>query len=120
MLATLYFLIRPVRIRNDAMSPTYPEGCVVFVTREWGIPERGEVVAIASQTGGKGTISIRRVVAIEGDSFPLSDSETVTVPEGYVLVQSDNREAATDVQNAVEGLVDVRLILGAVRFALGN
>ena len=46
LLLVLYFLIRPVKVQGDAMSPTYRAGSVVFVTREWGTPERGEIAAL--------------------------------------------------------------------------
>ena len=139
MLGTLYFLIRPVKIRTSAMSPTYPKGSVVFVTREWGTPERGEIAAFTSATDKSSEIYVRRVVAVARDTVEikggklyvngivpdepylsgaagtLSDLPETTVPDGYVFVIGDNRSASSDA-----GTVDLRSILGVVRFQFGR
>ena len=140
MLLILYLLIRPVRIKSAAMEPTYPKGSVVFVTREWGTPERGEVAAFTSPTDGGGEIYVRRVVAIGGDlveikngalyvngiaadepyavgAFP--DTGETTVPEGFVFVLGDNRSRSNGDADGT-GLVDLRSVLGVVRFAFGR
>lgn len=140
MLAVLCFAIRPVRVRSNAMSPTYPARSVVFVTPEWGYPERGEVAAFNSRDDGIGEIFVRRVVAVGGDSVEIKngtlyvngiapeepylsadreknypDVAPTTVPYGNVFVLGDNRND----QNAV-GLIDVRSIVGVVRFSIGR
>lgn len=139
MLALLSFVIRPVRVKSDAMAPNYPARCVVFVTPELGDPERGEVAAFTSPENGSGEIYVRRVVAVAGDSVEIRggvlfvngispeepylsasagacpDVELTTVPKGCVFVLGDNRADAN-----VTGQIDVRSILGVVRFALGR
>lgn len=146
MILILFFLIRPVRVKSDAMSPAYPAGSVVFVTPEWGDPERGEIAAFTSRTDGSGEIYVRRVIAIERDTVeirngvlyvneiapdepyleidPLGDYPDLpktTVPEGCVFVLGDNRCHSEDSRNPdVIGMVDVRSILGVVRFAIGR
>ena len=136
MLGLLCFLIRPVRVRSVAMSPTYGAGSVVFVTREWGSPERGEIAAFTTPDGGGSEIYVRRVVAVEGNDVEIkggrlyvnglaesgseSDGERpdlpkTTVPAGYVFVLADN--PGYDPSDSGTGLVDLRSILGVVRFA---
>ena len=134
MLATLYFLIRPVKIRSSAMTPTYPKGSVVFVTREWGTPERGEIAAFTSATDNSDEVYVRRVVALPGDTVSIkngtlylngvaqdepyaktgdgaADLAETTVPEGCVFVLGDDRS-----NNTAVGIIDQRSILGVVRF----
>ena len=133
MLATLYFLIRPVRVKTGAMASTYPAGSVVFVTREWGTPEHGEVAAFTDHTG---EIYVRRVVALEGETVSIANGklyvnglakdepyvksgaanmQEITVPQGCVFVLGDDRSDASDGQ-----AVDLRSILGVVRFSFGR
>ena len=140
MLLTLFFLIRPVRIRSAEMEPTYPKGAVVFVTREWGTPERGEIAAFTSPSDGKGEIFVRRVVAVGGDLVEIRsgtlyvngiaadepyavgehpDLNETTVPEGFVFVLGDNRSRSNGDADG-EGLVDLRSVLGVVRFSIGR
>lgn len=137
MLGTFYFLIRPVKIRTSAMSPTYSKGSVVFVTREWGTPERGEIAAFTDPDGASDEIYVRRVVAQEGDTVEIKDGTLyvnglaqdepylnssagadmpeTTVPAGCAFVLSDDR--ANDI---AVGAVDLRSVLGVVRFSLGR
>lgn len=142
MLALLCFVIRPVRIKSGAMSPNYPARCVVFATPDWGGPERGEVAAFINTASDGGEIRVRRVVAVAGDSveirggvlyvngisreepylpdgqrFASPDVEKTTVPAGCVFVIGDNR---TDPGGTDAGVIDVRSVLGVVRFALGR
>lgn len=139
-LSLLSFLIRPIRVKSDAMSPKYKSGSVVFVTPAWGGPERGDVVAFTDPNGKTGTVYVRRVVALGGQSveirrgsllvdeteadepyldpdaaFSKTDLAETKVPEGSVFVIGDNRSET----NAV-GMIDVRSILGVVRFSVGN
>ncbi len=137
MLGTLWFLIRPVRIRTSAMSPTYPAGRIVFVTRDWGTPERGEIAAFTVRDGTSNEICVRRVVAFEGETVEIkngtlyvnglaqdepylksstgADLSETTVPPGCVFVLPDDRTNETAV-----GAVDLRSVLGVVRFSLGR
>ena len=139
MLVLLCFLIRPVRVKSGAMSTSYPAGCVVFVTPEWGMHERGEVVAFTDPADGTGEIFVRRVVALGLDTVEIrngvllvngiaaeepyltgapdvdADMPETTVPEGCVFVLGDDRTAATET-----GVIDLRLILGTVRFSFGR
>lgn len=145
MLLTFYFLIRPVKIKSEAMEPTYPNGSTVFVTREWGTPERGEVAAFVSPADGSDEIYVRRVVAVGGDLVEIKsgalyvngiaadepylngqnrtipDMGETTVPEGCVFVLGDNRSLPLDSPDpAGDGLVDLRSVLGVVRFSFGR
>ena len=136
MLAIMLFVVRPVRVKSGAMDPTYPKGSIVFVTREWGTPERGEVAAFTDRTG---EIYVRRVIAHEGETVEINggtlyvnglaldepylksgaaeipDLPETTVPVGCVFVLADDRANAT-----ATGTVDLRSLLGVVRFRLGR
>ena len=140
MMCALCLVIRPVRVKSDAMSPTYSARSVVFVTPEWGDPERGEIAAFTDRDDGIGEIYVRRVVAVGGDSVEIKngalyvngiapeepylsadrqknypDTAPTTVPEGYVFVLGDNRNDQTAV-----GTIDVRSIVGVARFSIGR
>ena len=140
MLLLFCFVIRPVRVKSEAMSPTYPVRSVVFVTPEWGDPERGEVAAFTDRDAGTGEIYVRRMVAVGGDSVEIKngvlyvngiapeepylkaastgrapDTDATTVPAGYVFVLGDNRNDQTAV-----GTIDVRSIVGVARFSIGR
>ncbi|MBP5609771.1 MAG: signal peptidase I [Clostridia bacterium] len=139
MLIALTFLIRPVRVKSGAMETAYPAGCVVFVTPEWGTPERGEVAAFTDPADGTGEIFVRRVVAVGLDTVEIrngillvngiaaeepylsdgaktdADMPETTVPEGCVFVLGDDRTANEEI-----GAIDLRQILGVVRFSFGR
>ena len=140
MLILLCFLIRPVRVKSGAMTGSCPAGSVVFVTPEWGTPERGEIAAFTDPADGTGEIYVRRVVALGLDTVEIrngallvngivaeepylasgagngaADVPETTVPEGYVFVLGDDRTATEEI-----GAIDLRLLLGVVRFSFGR
>ena len=134
----LSFVIRPIRVKSDAPSASLSTGSVVFVTPSQRTLKRGKIVAFTSPSDRTGEIFVRRIVAVGGEAVAIKDgvllldgepanepylsavntypdvTET-TVPDGCVYVLGD----ATESRDAF-CVVDVRSILGAVRFSIGN
>ncbi len=73
------FILLPVRISGDSMTPTYRDGGVNFINQlayRWNRPRRGDVVAI--RMSGKHLMLFKRIVALPG--------ETVAIEQGVVLI----------------------------------
>ena len=128
-----------VKMGNDSMAPTLRKGDLVLVDRIYkycyGI-ERTDMVAY--RRNGTGELLIKRVVATAGETVSgkngalwideqyrlneeeygalrTADFDAVTVPEGCVFVLGYHRTA-----NEENGAIDLRQILGVVRFSFGR
>jgi signal peptidase I len=135
---TRAFLVAPVRIASDSMSPTLRRGDVVVVWRGERSPERDDLVTFASPEDG--ALTVKRIVGLEGDRVALADAllyvndelvveprrrtdaidgtyyGPVTVPAGHVLVMSDDRDRAVDSRHY--GPVPVSAVTGRVLLRL--
>ncbi len=135
MLAVIaaYMLLGLVVLRDDGMQPTYRNGQLVFFLRAGREYKRGEPVCIRLPDG---RISIRRVVAVAGDSVEIRNgiayingiaergnynfTRTDVVPDGMtypvilrsneVFVLGDARESALD--SRTFGVVHTADLLG--------
>jgi len=122
------------------MIPTLADGDKLIV---WGVgyePQRGDVVIVDSYTA-YGKPLVKRVIAKGGDTISIdynTGAVTVngellqedyiaeptylgydvvfpyTVPEGFVFVMGDNRNASLDSRSSSVGCIDERDILGKV------
>jgi signal peptidase I len=107
-------------------------------------PRNGDIVVIKTDYFGD-TPLVKRVIATAGETIDIDFQRGIvyvddkaleedyineptltredfagplTVPEGYIFVMGDNRNAATDSRNHVVGLVDTRRVLGKVLMVL--
>lgn len=136
----LFFVwLRPLRLGNAAMVPTFEEGAVVVANRLekfFRTPERTDIVWF---TDG-GSQRVRRIVAMAGETVsgrnghvcingdyiveePYIEGDTAafeafTVPAGYVLCLPDNRSYFTGVDarsyclplGKIKGIVHLKLL----------
>jgi signal peptidase I len=83
------WLVEPFTVSSDSMEPTIHSGAIVLLYKPAGATggiRNGVVVAFASPVDGR--TAIKRVIALEGQSVAIRDSELfvddVAVPEPFV------------------------------------
>jgi signal peptidase I len=83
------WLVEPFTVSSDSMEPTIPSGAVVLLYKPAaavGWIRNGVVVAFTSPVDGR--IAIKRVIAGEGQTVAIRDSELyvddVAVPEPFI------------------------------------
>ena len=121
VLALRAWVVEPVRVNADSMSPTLRGGDALIIDKlsyRFREPRRGEIVTTRDPQSG--TSIVKRVVAVEGDSVGLEDGllvlngeiveETytdqeqmdgyfygpITVPDGEVFLLGDHRFESSD------------------------
>jgi signal peptidase I len=89
VLAVRTWLVEPFTVSSDSMEPTIPSGAIVLLYKPaaaTGGIRNGVVVAFGSPVDGR--TAIKRVIALEGQSVAIRDSELfvddVAVPEPFV------------------------------------
>lgn len=140
------FVFRQVVVDGESMEPTFYDGERLILSTSYGtMPSNGDVVVISHPKGNDGRI-IKRVIATEGQSISIDfDKNEVAVdsvlldesyiagrtiqtdrnmeipsviPEGYVFVMGDNREASLDSRSTQIGLIPVTSIIGKVQMRI--
>lgn len=131
------FVVEPLRLKSESMSPTLQPGDHVLVLKIGGrahSPHRHDIVVLTSPASHE--LLIKRVAAVAGDSVGLADGVLVVngrqvrepyvnhrlvdgvyfgpvrVPTGDVFVLGDNRSASID--SRTFGPVPVGRIKGRV------
>ncbi len=131
------FVVEPVTVGADSMSPTLERGQRVVIdkaTFRFRAPHVGEVVAFHAPTSG--TLTVKRVVGVGGDRVAIRDGVLwvngtaveesyvqharvdsvyfgpTTVPAGSVFVMGDNRGESID--SRAFGAVDLSDVVGRV------
>ena len=135
------FVGRGVGVVGSSMVPTMHEGDMMLVRSLGYTPKNGDVVVLTKRTFMEEPI-VKRVIATGGQTVsidyesntvyvdgvalqepyinepmldPSSSTMSITeveVPEGYLFVMGDNRNASTDSRDVRVGLIDQREVLG--------
>ena len=135
------FVGRGVGVVGSSMVPTLHEGDMMLVRSLGYTPKNGDVVVLTKRTFMEEPI-VKRVIATGGQTvsidyasntvyvdgvaldepyinepmlIPASATISITeveVPEGYLFVMGDNRNASTDSRDVRVGLIDQREVLG--------
>jgi signal peptidase I len=139
LLLSRSFLLSPVWVTSESMSPTIQTGEIVIVLERGRGPARGDVVVFRAP-GDRTATTIKRVVGLPRDRVALEDGRLfvngraaaepadravaadgtwfhpVPVPDGHVLVLSDDRDRGIDSRHygpvpleSVEGRAALRL-----------
>lgn len=139
----LVFFLRPVTVVGNAMEDTLKENDTIILTNFLYEPQQGDVVVINAGSTGENTAIIARVIAVGGQSISIEEDKNrvlvdgkiidepyvkgdtdfgiewdvpATIPDGYVFVLGDNREASLDSRYEQVGLVHESDIIGKVQF----
>ena len=137
-----FFWFQWVKLGNDSMAPTFHTGDLVLVDRlykYYAHIERTDMVAFyrpesdqllikrVVATGGEkvsgknGAIWIDEKYRLEEDSYGavnLNDFDTITVPDGYVFVLSDDRKYGEDSREEGISCVPLDDIVGVVHIRI--
>ena len=129
--------LHPVIVQGESMMPTYNNREILFtdpVSGEYDL-DRDDVIVFTRGHGKDEKSYIKRIAALPGDTIYISEgclirndnivesefqlmedsgwiTEPVTVPDGYVFVLGDNRNASTD--SRTFGFVAIDSIYGLV------
>ena len=139
------FIIQVVTVKGSSMAPTLENQDRLVISDLFYTPETGDI-GVLSVKSGLGEASIKRIVALPGQTVDINENGEVlvdgkvlsepyiaelidedhygdmdypvTVPEGTVFVMGDNRNHSTDSRFSEVGFVDEDEILGRVIFRL--
>lgn len=139
-------VIKPTIVSGESMYPTLNDRDYLILNRvsyKFGEIKRGDIVVFRThlkQENGKEKDLIKRVIAVEGDSLVIKDSQVyvnneliqepyidgaytagdidIVIPEGKVFAMGDNRENSKDSRSEDVGFVDENDILGEVMVRL--
>jgi signal peptidase I len=136
------FLGRIISVDGSSMYPTLHDKDMLLLQCVGYEADQGDVVVLTKNFGSVTTPIVKRIIATGGQTvridydegkvyvdevaldepyineimeIPHSSYETITyaeVPEGYVFVMGDNRNASSDSRDVRLGVVDERYILG--------
>jgi signal peptidase I len=136
LVAVRSFVVTPVAVQGTSMEPTVHNG--VALVGRWVDPatlHRGELVVF---TDPQGTLALKRVVGVAGDSVAIADAALVVdgrrvhepyvdesridgtyfgpvkVPNGTIFVMGDNRSPSIDSRSY--GAISYDRVLGRVLF----
>lgn len=140
----LVFFFRPVTVVGDSMADTLAENDTIVLTNFLYKPRQGDIVVVnADNASGESTALIARVIAVGGQSISIEEDKNrvlvdgkiidepyvkgetstgiewdvpSTIPDGYVFVMGDNREASVDSRYQTVGLVHESDIIGKAQF----
>ena len=141
------FVFRTVGVVGRSMNPTLQWGDRIVLSAFDFEPKQGEIV-VTCQPAKSEIIEdtlVKRVIATEGQtvdidfaegvvyvdgvaldepytSEPTTDREDfvgpVTVPEGYIFVMGDNRNASTDSRSNLVGMIRKEYVMGKSLFRI--
>ena len=131
------YVLRPVRVQGESMSPTYKTGGVNFVnclSYSFSEPQRGDIVTI--RMAGTRVMYLKRVIGLPGEDFQIADGqvmingepfeeeyvefrapwnrEKVTLKDNEYYVIGDNR--GMEMEQHMQGIAIKKRIVGKVIF----
>lgn len=144
---TFIFFFRTVGVVGSSMYPTLHNTDRIILTACYDEPQNGDIVVTCqpSKSPEIPDVLVKRIIATEGQTVdidfekgvvyvdgaaldepyinePTYDREDfvepVTVPEGYVFVMGDNRNASTDSRDNRVGMIREEYILGEALFRI--
>jgi len=138
------FVARVVSVDGSSMYPTLCDRDKIITSDLFYTPKDGDVIVLQTDTYGKDPL-VKRIIATGGETVNIDFTAGVvyvngealdepyvnaltheqedfsgplTVPEGYLFVMGDNRNASTDSRSRMVGLVDARCVIGKVFLVL--
>ena len=133
-----------MKVRSDSMEPAVRSGSQVLINRMayfFGSPDAGDVVACPCYVyseDGEGSVLVRRVAAVEGDTVEIRDGNLyingniyaaysekgvyldpmpeITVGKNRVFVISDTGQAVLDSRDPAVGQLTAAELAGRVLF----
>ena len=141
------FLFRTVGVSGGSMYPTLHDGDRLILSAFIIQPEYGDIVVTCQPSAYSYVEStlVKRVIATEGQTVDIdfdkgevyvdgkkldepyvnelthereSFTAPVTVPEGYIFVMGDNRNASTDSRDYRVGLIREEYVMGKALFRI--
>lgn len=134
------FIARIVSVDGSSMYPTLHDADKMITSNLFYTPKQGDIVVFQTDSYGSEPL-VKRVIATGGQTVDIDfnagivyvDGEAleepyvnaptieredfqgeVLIPEGYLFVMGDNRNASTDSRSNMVGLVDERCVIGKV------
>jgi signal peptidase I len=138
------FVGRVIGVEGTSMLDTLYDRDKIIMSNFLYKPKYGDIVVLKAPNFTEKPL-VKRVIATEGQTLDIDFSTgkvyidgreikedyireptltqldfegPVTIPEGYVFVMGDNRNASSDSRHSLVGFVDKRQILGKVLFVL--
>jgi signal peptidase I len=138
LFVAINFLTARIRVDGSSMEPSFHDGDYVIVNRlayQLGDIQRGDVIVFPYPLDEQDDY-IKRVIGLPGDrvsvyggivylngepinesyilELPNTDEPEITVPEGFVFVMGDNRNASSDSRSW--GPLSIEKIIGQAIF----
>lgn len=142
------FIARLTTVDGSSMYPTLEHGERLVVSRLFYSPETGDIIVLQEKNGFFDYPLVKRVIAQGGQTIDFDyenwevyvdgekldepyvnreigkamknygSPDSLSVPEGYIFVMGDNRNASTDSRSSLVGFIEEDEVIGKVIFRL--